>query len=261
MFSLKRFLLLVCSALILSGALPAERPADPPIIEHGPRNSNKIALTFDACRTGLPDDYDGPVIDVLMSEKVHATIFMSGKWVERNRDGAEFLAEQPQFEIANHSYWHPHLLEKDDARVLSELRRTQALLRKLTGKRPKYFRAPYGEVDERIARLAAKVGLVTIQFDIASGDPDPKLSARRIERWVLKEARGGSIIVFHMNRHGVHTAEELPVIIAGLRARGFELVTVGELLAGSDGREEGRGGRRPEAKNTARRSEVSHRHR
>lgn len=205
------------------------------IIEHGDRSSKKIAITFDACPTGLTDEYDEKVVEVLLREKVPATIFMSGRWVEKNPEKAKFLAEQSQFEIAAHSYYHPHLLEKPDERVVRELKRTQKIIKKATGKTPRYFRAPYGEVDERIAMLAKAEGLTTIQYDIASGDPDPGLSPQRIARVVLRDARGGSIIVFHLNKKGVHTAEVLPEIIDGLRKRGFTLVTVGEMLGGQRG--------------------------
>ncbi len=200
------------------------------IIEHGPRDSRKIALTFDACPTGRPDEYDEKVIEVLLREKVPATLFLSGRWVEKNPDRAKFLASQPQFEIAAHSYYHPHMTEKDDARDLRELRNTQTVIKKVTGKTPRYFRPPYGEVDERVVDLASQCSLSTVQYDIASGDPDPRLSAERIARVLLHDARGGSIIVFHMNKNGVHTAEALPVIIDGLRSKGYSLVTVGELL-------------------------------
>ncbi len=221
--------------LIIVLALRAPAPAfsgsaDSTIIEHGSRNSHAIALTFDACPTSLPDEYDEQVIDVLLREKVPATLFLSGRWVEKHPEQARYLAGKPQFEIAAHSYYHPHLLEKPDDRVLREMKRTQSIIRKTTGKIPKYFRPPFGEVDERVARIAAAAGLTTIQFDIASGDPDPGLSPQRVVRSVLREAKGGSIIVFHMNRKGVHTAEILPEIIKGLREKGFTLVTVGELL-------------------------------
>jgi peptidoglycan-N-acetylglucosamine deacetylase len=199
------------------------------IIEHGKRDK-RIALTFDACPTSLPDEYDEQVVEVLLREKVPATLFLSGRWVEKNPEKAKFLADQKEFEIAAHSYWHPHLLEKDDARVLREMKRTQAIIKKVTGKTPRYFRPPYGEVDERVAKLAKEAGLVTIQYDIASGDPDPGLSTERIVRGVLRKAKGGSIIVFHINKKGVHTAESLPAIIKGLREKGFDLVTVGEML-------------------------------
>ncbi len=221
----------VLIGLCLLGIVPRARTETAGlIVEHGPRDSKNVALTFDACRTALPDEYDEQVINILVRERVHATIFISGKWAERNADKTKFLAAQPQFEIGNHAYWHPHLLEKDDSRVLWELMHTQRVLKRLTGRKPKYFRPPYGEVDERVARLADQAGLATIQFDLASGDPDPKLAPEKIVRSVLKNVRGGSIVVFHANRHGVHTAEVLPAVIAGLRQRGFTLVTVGELL-------------------------------
>jgi peptidoglycan/xylan/chitin deacetylase (PgdA/CDA1 family) len=122
------------------------------------------------------------------------------------------------------------MLEKQDERDVRELKRTQTVIRKITGKTPRYFRPPFGEVNEHVAQLAKEAGLVTVQFDIASGDPDPDLSPKRIVLTVLRDAQGGSIIVFHMNRNGVHTAEVLPEIIEGLRRKGFTLVTVGELL-------------------------------
>ncbi len=223
-FLLSAVLALGVPVLVFSGS------ADSTIIEHGSRNSHTVALTFDACPTSLPDEYDEQVIDLLLREQVPATLFLSGRWVEKNPEQAKFLASKPQFEIAAHSYYHPHLLEKPDDRVLREMKRTQSIIRKTTGKTPKFFRPPFGEVDERVAKLAAAAGLTTIQFDIASGDPDPGLSPQKIVRSVLRNARGGSIVVFHMNRKGVHTAGILPEIIKGLREKGFTLVTVGEML-------------------------------
>ena len=221
------FFLFFSSGLVWGG-FPA-----PLIVEHGPRNTHQLALTFDACPAGTPYEYDEKVIEILLREKVPATLFLSGRWVEKNVEKATFLASQPQFEIANHGFYHANMTEKPDDRVKQELVRTQSIIEKLTGKRPRYFRPPYGEVDERVAKLAAEAGLVTIQYDLASGDPDPNLSAKAIVRVVLRDAQGGSIIVFHMNRKGVHTAEILPEVIQGLRQKGFMLVTVGELLGNS----------------------------
>lgn len=218
-------LLFFCSSSLAGAQGPAGL-----IIEHGPRNTRKVALTFDACPTGKQDEYDEQVVELLTREKVPATLFLSGRWVERNPERAKYLAAQPLFEIANHTYYHPHLLAKSDDRIIREFKRSQAEIRKVTGKTPRYFRPPFGEVDEHVAELAKQAGLVTVQYDLASGDPDPGLSARRIARVVLHDAQGGSIIVFHMNRNGVHTAEFLPEIIEGLRKKGFTLVTVGEML-------------------------------
>lgn len=200
------------------------------IVEHGPRSSYSVALTFDLCPTSLEDEFDNSLIDVLIREKVPATLFISGRWVEKNFENARFLAGYPQFEIANHSFYHPHMVEKSDERIKKELTRTQSLIKKATGKTPRYFRPPFGEVDERVAKLAAEVELTTIQYDLESGDPSPKLDGKTIVRRILKRAKGGSIVVFHANRKGVHTAEVMPEIIEGLRKKGFKLVTVGELF-------------------------------
>jgi peptidoglycan-N-acetylglucosamine deacetylase len=229
-----RLLLFAFTAIMIAATTHGGTGIEPNVIEHGPRDMKKIALTFDACPTVREDEYDEKVVDVLVREKVPATLFMSGRWVEKNKDIAKLLAVNPQFEIANHAYWHPHMLEKDDERILRELKRTQDIIGKVTGKRPKYFRPPFGEVDERLARLAAEAGLVTVQYDIASGDPDPGLSAKRIIRGIVGEAKGGSIVVFHMNKNGARTAEVLPEVIKQLREKGFELVTLGEMLATAD---------------------------
>lgn len=69
-----------------------------------------------------------------------------------------------------------------------------------------------------------------MEYDLPSGDPGAHVSARALARWVLSQARPGSIVVMHINHPRFPTAEALPAIVAGLRARGFELVTVGELL-------------------------------
>src|SRR5512141_1626353 len=113
-------LFLGCFIVLLS--LCSYGIADGLVIEHGRRDCREIAITFDACPTALPDEYDEKVIDVLLREKMPATLFLSGRWVEKNPDKVKFLAAQPQFEIANHAFWHPHLLEKDDDRILRELK-------------------------------------------------------------------------------------------------------------------------------------------
>jgi peptidoglycan/xylan/chitin deacetylase (PgdA/CDA1 family) len=107
----------------------------------------------------------------------------------------------------------------------------------LTGPQAALYRPPYGEHDERISRIAAEAGLITVQFDLASGDPDPGISKGRLLRSVTAGARNGSIIVMHMNGRGWKTAEALPDIIAELRRKGFKLVTVGEMMRDGRGSE------------------------
>lgn len=200
------------------------------IVNHGPRRKKKIALTFDACSTQGTSKFDAGVIRTLINMQVPATLFLGGNWMEEHPDETIELARHPQFELANHTYLHPHLPRESDERIREELRRTQDVLYTLTGRPATLFRAPYGELDARVARLAGEEGLVSIQYDLASGDPDPRASAKRLWEYVTDASKNGSIVVMHMNGRGWHTAEALPRIILRLRKKGYKLVTVSELL-------------------------------
>lgn len=208
-------------------ALPAVAPQ---VVRHGPRRKKKIALTFDACSTQGPSKFDTGVIRALISMQVPATLFLGGNWMEEHPDETIELARHAQFELANHTYLHPHLPRESDERVREELRRTQDLLYTLTGRTTNLYRAPYGELDARVARIAAEEGFISIQYDLASGDPDPRISSKRLMEYVTDTARNGSIVVLHMNGRGWRTAEALPRIIHRLRKKGYKLVTVSELL-------------------------------
>lgn len=202
----------------------------PRVVFHGPRDEKLIALTFDACSTRARSHYDEGVTRVLVEKKVPATVFLGGKWIEDNLDHARYLASLPQLELGNHTFLHPHLERVSDARLREELARTQALLYTVAGRQATLFRAPYGEYDDRIVKYAAEAGMTTVQYDLASGDPDERITKESLTNYVVNSARPGSIVVMHINRRGWHTAEALPSIIDGLRARGFAFVTVSQLL-------------------------------
>lgn len=207
------------------------QPVAPFVVLHGPRGIKVIALTFDACSTTQPSRYDERITNILIETGTPATLFLGGRWMEEEPEHAKRLASYAQFELANHTFSHPHLNHIPDESVRHELLRTQQILDSLTGKQATLFRPPFGEYDERVVRIAAECGLKTVQFDLASGDPDPSFTKEKLVRYVTSMARNGSIIVMHVNGRGWHTAEALPAIIAGLRERGFIFATVSEMLA------------------------------
>jgi peptidoglycan/xylan/chitin deacetylase (PgdA/CDA1 family) len=212
-------------------SLPALSPVNPTVISHGPREKKLVALTFDACSTLKPSRYDERITKTLIETNTPATLFLGGKWIEEDSAQTKYLASFPQFELANHTFLHPHLLKVSDERVRQELRWTQEAMFSVTGRQATLFRPPYGEYDDRIVRIAAEMGLTTVQYDLASGDPDPHISKEELIKYVSSMAKNGSIIVMHVNRRGWHTAEALPEIISRLRARGFVFVTVSQLIA------------------------------
>lgn len=218
---------------------PPPAPVTPQVVFHGDRSRKRVALTFDACATKVASGYDEEVMRVLVETRTPATLFLGGKWMLEHPGETRRLAAVDVFELGNHSFLHPHMTRIPDEQVRRELEWTQIVMYSLTGRQAALYRPPYGEHDERISRIAAEAGLITVQFDLASGDPDPDLSKERLLRSVTAGARNGSIIVLHMNGRGWKTAEALPDIIAELRRKGFNLVTVGEMMregrgAGSD---------------------------
>ena len=202
-------------------------PEHPDVLGHGPRDVMQVALTFDACSTTEVHKYDERVIHALVEHRVPATLFIGGSWAKDEAEALKGLAKNPLFELGNHTYSHPHLTWKTDDRIREELVRTQEEISGLTGVKPALFRPPFGEYDERVVKIAKELGLRTVEYDLPSGDPGaPK---DKLVEWVVQQARPGSIVVMHLNHVKFHTADALPEIIAGLRARGFSFVKVSDL--------------------------------
>jgi len=214
---------------------PPPARVTPQVVFHGDRSQKRVALTFDACATKIASGYDEEVLRVLIATQTPATLFLGGKWMLEHAEQTRRLAANELFELGNHSFLHPHMTRIPDDQVHQELEWTQIVMYSLTGRQALLYRPPYGEHDERISRIAAAVGLITVQFDLASGDPDPGMTKERLVRSVTTGARNGSIIVMHMNGRGWKTAEALPDIISELRRKGFSIVTVGQMMRGGRG--------------------------
>jgi peptidoglycan/xylan/chitin deacetylase (PgdA/CDA1 family) len=212
-------------------ATPALTPVSPIVIVHGPRDVKRIALTFDACSLKTQSYYDERITKILIELNVPATIFLGGKWMQDHPEQTRTLASLPQFELGNHSFLHPHMTKVSDERVRQELKWTQDTMYSLIGRQATLFRAPYGEINARLVRLVAQAGLTTVQFDLPAGDSNKKATREKLIEYVGTMSKSGSIVVMHINNRGWHTAEALPEIIAKLRARGFEFVTVSRLLS------------------------------
>jgi peptidoglycan-N-acetylglucosamine deacetylase len=215
-----------------------------------PPGRKLIALTFDLCEAGWEiAGYDGGVIDYLRANKVKATLFAGGKWMVHHGERTEQLLTDPLFEVGTHGWSHANLHTMSGQAIDDEIfaavsaykvaRRDLSTLActkdsaELAGipAVPKLFRFPFGTCNPEALASVARSGQVAIQWDVVTGDPDRHITAPGIAQAVLAETRPGSIIVAHANGRGAHTAEALPLFIPQLRAKGFEFVTVSELLA------------------------------
>jgi peptidoglycan/xylan/chitin deacetylase (PgdA/CDA1 family) len=95
----------------------------------------------------------------------------------------------------------------------------------------KLFRFPFGACNATGMKAVNDVGMLAIQWDVSADDASPFRTADMIVKDALPAIRPGSIILAHANGRSYHAGAALSRIIAGLKARGFQCVTVSELLA------------------------------
>ncbi len=221
--------------LFLRAALSAQTPAPPAPASPSPSapisysavhvDGPYIAMTFD----------DGPsakltpeLLDILAAHHIHATFFVVG---ENAIAHPEILqrAVREGHEIGNHSWSHPAFAKMSDAKVRSELQKTDDAIRAALGGRPVLLRPPYGSITLRQKRwINQEFGYRIILWDVDPLDwkrPGPSVITSRI----VKETRPGSIILSHDIHPG--TIKAMPETFDELQAKGFKFVTVSELIA------------------------------
>lgn len=195
-----------------------------------------IALTFDACGGSKGKGYDAKLINFLKRDKIPATLFLSGKWIDANPDIAKELAENPLFELANHGLNHrPCSMNGKKAQgiqgtrnideLIDEIEQNARKIEILAGKKPKYFRPAAGFCDEYGVKIANALGYVVIGWSLV-GDAGATYSKKDVIEALLG-ASPGAIVILHMNHPQGETAEGLIAAIPELRNKGFEFVRLG----------------------------------
>jgi len=201
------------------------------VIRAGPPACKAIALTFDMCPVRKGTGYDAELVNMLMTKRIPATFFLSGRWMATHEQEVRALREVPFFELGTHGQVHAHLPRLDADRQRSEIASAVTLLETKYGHRAPLFRPPYGEYDDATVGIVRALGLRFILWDVVSGDPDPRLSRSRMVERLTATVRNGSVIVFHANGKGLHTREVVEDLYQDLvLKRGLQPVTVTDLL-------------------------------
>ena len=191
---------------------------------HGTRARKQIALTFD----DGPSPYTSSMLGVLDRLGAKATFFVVGQQIAGRHAMLRRILSNGH-EVANHS-WNHAMLAGGGGGANGQIRRTNAVVRSVTGFTPCLFRAPYGAVGGSLVGDARRAGLATIQWDVDPRDWSTPGAAAIYAR-VVGLARGGSIVVMH-DGGGPRgqTVQAVVSIIKTLRARGYEFVTVSQML-------------------------------
>lgn len=212
-------------------------PVNPPTtaaqeIARGDPGRPWMALTFDAGSSIAPLP---SILETLRQKDVRCTFFLTGIAL-RQAGGPELLKQMVAdgHELANHSDTHPDFRELTDEQIAEQLAAVERMVVEITGISTKpYFRPPFGGRDERVWRVVQENGYVTIYWTYQVWDWTGDRTAEEVYQYSVEGACNGAIVVMHVGAQ--ETADALPAIIDELRARGYRLVTLGELLSPQEG--------------------------
>jgi peptidoglycan/xylan/chitin deacetylase (PgdA/CDA1 family) len=195
----------------------------PAQVTRGPK-VKRVALTYD----------DGPAVLTpsfmakLKSLGVPATFFMIGQQV----GGRAALVRQMLADghmVANHSWSHPNMSSGGPA-ASSQLSRTNAAIRKATGFTPCLFRPPYGGTGADLVRRTRAQGMTSILWSVDPLDWRSPGAGSIVSRVVSGTGPGAIILSHDGGGPRGQTLSALPGIVKALKRKGYEFVTVNELL-------------------------------
>jgi cellulose synthase/poly-beta-1,6-N-acetylglucosamine synthase-like glycosyltransferase/spore germination protein YaaH/peptidoglycan/xylan/chitin deacetylase (PgdA/CDA1 family) len=200
---------------------------------------NKIVLSFD---DGPDRRWTPKILDILKEKNVPGIFFVIGDQANRAPDLLKREYNEGH-EIGNHTWTHPAFDDISRTQVKWELNLTQRLIESTLGVKSLFFRPPYGidhqpEYAEEVAQLPypQELGYIIVGQRI---DPDDwrmtedkrQRPAQEIADDVVRQAKNGNIVLLHDGGgEREQTVVALPLIIDELRAKGYQFVSVADLL-------------------------------
>ncbi len=173
------------------------------------------------------DNADIPqLLDILDQAGVKATFFVVGQWCDKYPESVKAIGDAGH-EIGNHSDRHKDMTKLDRTGIVEEIENASDKVEKITGTRPKLFRAPSGAYNDLLVETARGLGYEVIQWDCDSIDWKG-YTADEICSKIEKKAGPGSITLFHSGAK--HTAEALPRVIEYLKGEGYTILPVSEMI-------------------------------
>lgn len=197
-----------------------------PLILGGGPQTGLVALTFDA--GGRDPGGTAHVLDALKQHGAHSTFFLTGEWSEVNPDLVRRMAVEGH-ELANHTYDHPHLPQLSDQEMLSQLARTEQVVKKIAGvDLVKYVRPPFGDYDHHTLDVLGSHGYGVVYWTLDSADWRTEVSAQEVENRVSTKSVAGDVVVAHC--YAPKTSLAIQGTLERLKARGLRFGTLSQVL-------------------------------
>jgi peptidoglycan/xylan/chitin deacetylase (PgdA/CDA1 family) len=200
----------------------------PEVLFHIHTTKKIVALTID----DAPSQHTTQLLDILRANDAHATFFVIGSQVAGRENIMDEIVRQGH-ELGNHAMHDEPSLSLPSDVLYDQLQEVDALIsttHRTVGvpRAARYFRPGSGFFSQRILDVAAKLNYKTILGSVYPHDPF--ISWWRVNAWhVLSMVRPGSVIICHDRRSW--TVPMLGRVVPELKRRGFEVVSVSELLA------------------------------
>jgi len=191
------------------------------------------ALTFD---DGPSAVWTPKILDELKKAKIKATFFMLGEHVAKYPEIARRVAQEGH-EIGNHTYDHRVLLNNTLDGLEKEIKDTERIIQKVTGKTTRYFRPPKAWLTVQDEKKIEALGYKVILWSLNSKDW-VTFDDKYMVKYLVRHISPGDIILFH-DSGGVfsveggdrsETVKTISLLVDKLHEMGYKLVTVSELL-------------------------------
>jgi peptidoglycan-N-acetylmuramic acid deacetylase len=184
----------------------------------GDATSKTLYLTFD---NGYENGYTPKILKVLKKEKVPATFFVTGHYLESEPKLVKQMVKEGHI-VGNHSWFHPDLTTKSDDKIREELEKVKTATKKLTGqKKMKYVRPPRGVFSERTLKVAKDAGYTHVMWSLAFVD----WNINHQKGWkysydnIMKQVHPGAVILLHTVSKD--NADALDKVIKDLKKKGY----------------------------------------
>ena len=168
-----------------------------------------VALTFD----------DGPhytvtprILDILQEHNARATFFVLGNRVDNFPNIIQREYSQGH-EIGSHSFSHPQITTLTSDEIEYQFAETEHRIQQYVPYTTKLVRPPYGQITQSLKEVLQKTFVL---WSIDTQD------------WKTRDVKDGDIILMH-DMYST-TADACEELIPALIERGYQLVTVSELL-------------------------------
>lgn len=186
----------------------------------GMANPKVVLLTID----DVPDKYALEMAKILKSENVSAIFFVNGHFLENDKN-KRMLKEIDQmgFMIGNHTYSHKDLKSLSEEEQKEEILKVNEMVKKITGKRPVFFRAPFGSNTDFSRRLIREEKMSMMNWTYGYDWEKKYMTAESLSDVMVNTPllTNGANLLMHDRQW---TKEALKSIIAGLRKEGYEII-------------------------------------